>query len=140
MKQTWKITFDHAAIACHDIQQLKKVLHLLGLNDHGSELVESQGVNTHFFQASPSTPMVEILEVTNPKGVVAQYLEKKGPGIHHLSFQVSDLESLERHLRANEIRLVYDQAQPGAHQTKVNFIHPKSSGGILIEISERSLK
>ena len=136
----WRVRLDHAAVATHDPQKLKRVLALLGLDDEGSEPVPSQGVITHFSKPAASEPRIEILESTDPNGVVAKFLEKKGPGIHHLSFMIEEgtLETLEQSLRTNSIRLVYKTPQVGAHHTRVNFIHPESTGGILIEIAEKT--
>lgn len=141
MKKTrpWAVSFDHAAVATRDPAKLKRVLALIGLSDEGSEAVPSQGVVTHFLKPEKSAPAVEILEVTDPQGTVAKYLDKKGPGIHHLSFLVTDLDALCAELRTAGVRLIYDEAKPGAHHTRVNFIHPESTGGILIEVSEKAL-
>lgn len=138
--RTWAVSFDHAAIATNDPEKLKRVLEIIGLADKGAEDVPSQGVKTHFLKPEKSQAQVEILEVTDPQGTVAKYLAKKGPGIHHISFLVTKLDDLCVELRAQGVRLVYDQPRPGAHQTRVNFIHPESSGGILIEVSEASSK
>ena len=137
-KRTWDVYFDHAAVATRDPGKLSRVLSIIGLADAGSEPVPSQGVVTHFLKPLASEAAVEILEVTDPQGVVGKYLEKKGPGIHHLSFRVTDLEALMTELRKQGVRLTYETSKPGAHQTRVNFIHPESTGGILIEISEKS--
>lgn len=134
----WAVFFDHAAVATREPAKLKRVLGIIGLDDAGSENVASQGVLTHFLKPESSQPAVEILEVTDPQGVVAKFLDKKGPGIHHLSFLVTNLKALMAELRAQGVRLVYDDAKPGAHHTRVNFIHPESTGGILIEISEKA--
>ncbi|MBI3543761.1 MAG: VOC family protein [Deltaproteobacteria bacterium] len=138
-KRPWSIVLDHAAVATREPEKLKRVLAILGLDDAGSEAVASQGVVTHFLRPAASEPAVEILEVTDPLGVVGKYLDKKGAGIHHLSFMVSDLDALTAELRAQGVRLTYDTAKPGAHRTRVNFIHPESTGGILIEVSEKAL-
>ncbi|MBI3555612.1 MAG: VOC family protein [Deltaproteobacteria bacterium] len=136
--QTWSVYFDHAAIATRDPAKLSRVLGIIGLTDAGSEPVPSQGVVAHFLKPLESNPAVEILEVTDAQGVVGKYLEKKGPGIHHLAFRVTDIEALMAELRKQGVRLTYDTAKPGAHGTRVNFIHPESTGGILIEISEKA--
>jgi methylmalonyl-CoA epimerase len=69
-------------------------------------------------------------------GPIHQYLQKKGEGIHHLCFRVDDIESKSRELTAQGMVLLYEKAQTGAHDCLVNFIHPKSTGGVLIEISQ----
>ena len=141
MKSTWTVTFDHAAIAIEDPTKLSRVLELIGLKSAGSELVASQGVKTHFLKARTGETCVEVLETVDPEGVIAKYLKKRGPGIHHLSFQVegkSALDAVCELLTQNGVRLVYSKSQLGAHGTRVNFIHPESTGGILIEISEKA--
>lgn len=135
--RTWAVSFDHAAIATNDPAKLKHVLSIIGLSDEGQEDVPSQGVKTHFLKPEKSGAMVEILEVTDPQGTVAKYIQKKGPGIHHLSFLVTNLDAASEALRAQSVRLIYETAKPGAHHTRVNFIHPEATGGILIEISEK---
>lgn len=138
-KKKWTVVLDHAAIATREPDKLKRVLAIIGLEDKGSEAVPSQGVLTHFIKPAAGQPAVELLEVNDAQSPVAKYLDKRGPGIHHLSFRVSDLEALSAELRAQGVRLTYDTAKPGAHHTRVNFIHPDSTGGILIEISEVAL-
>ena len=136
--RTWAVSFDHAAIATRDPAKLKRVLEIIGLLDTGAEDVPSQGVKTHFLKPEQGQQtMVEILEVTDPQGTVAKYLDKKGPGIHHVSFMATKLDALCEELKRQGVRLVYDSPRPGAHQTRVNFIHPESTGGILIEVSEK---
>ena len=138
--RTWAVSFDHAAIATRDPEKLKRVLEIIGLIDTGVEDVPSQGVKTHFLkpeQNQVSTTVVEILEVADPQGTVAKYLDKKGPGIHHISFMATELDALCDELRRQGVRLIYDSPRSGAHHTRVNFIHPESTGGILIEVSEK---
>jgi methylmalonyl-CoA epimerase len=127
---------DHIAIATSDWPQLEKVLAILGLQKTGTEPVPSQGVVTHFHVAAPAQTAVELLEPTDPQGVIAKFLQKRGPGIHHFCVRVGDIEGCSAKLRAQGIRLVYDTAQNGAHSRKVNFVHPSSTGGVLIEISQ----
>jgi len=139
----WAISFDHAAVATREPEKLKNVLLLLGIEDSGNEDVLSQGVKTHFLKVKGDPklgvdPCVEILEVLDPNGVVAKFLDKKGPGIHHLSFRVSAIKVVCDYLKNNKVRLVYDTPRPGAHNTRVNFIHPESTGGILIEITDKA--
>src|SRR4051812_27496388 len=98
-KKPWAVSFDHAAIATRDPEKLKHVLQVIGLLDNGSEPVPSQGVCTHFLKAEKSDTSVEILEVLDPQGTVAKYLDKKGPGIHHISFMVTALDALSSELR-----------------------------------------
>lgn len=132
---------DHVAIACTDPEKLKRVLALIGCSDLGSEPVESQKVVTHFQMPKPHTnnkaTKLELLVPTDPNGTVGKFIAKKGTGIHHISFEVKKLEELMALLSKNSIRVIYEKPQPGAHNMKVNFIHPESTGGVLIEISEK---
>ncbi|MBU6376316.1 MAG: methylmalonyl-CoA epimerase [Bdellovibrionales bacterium] len=136
---------NHIGIAVRDPETLARVLGLLGLSKTHDENVPDQGVRTHFFPAlegqqdSGYFPQIEILEVLDPEGTVARFIEKRGPGVHHLSFEVKrgELDSLCSKLQAAGVQLIYHEPRPGAHGMRVNFIHPKSSGGVLLEITER---
>lgn len=133
---------DHIAVATRDPEKLKKILHLLELKEAGIELVADQGVKTHFLKAATGQPNVEILEPVDVNGVVSKFIDRKGAGIHHLAFDVTGisggLEALSKTLRENGIRLIYEKSRVGAHNKRINFIHPDSSGGVLIEIAEQS--
>ena len=133
----WNIRLDHVAIATKDILQFKKVMKLLGFDEPSSEIVKDQGLKTYFFEPKTLTTKIELLEPVEDGSVIVKYLEKKGSGIHHISFIVDNLEELSEFLKKNSIRLIYENAKIGAHKMRVNFIHPESTGGILIEISEK---
>jgi methylmalonyl-CoA epimerase len=134
----WNPKLDHVAIAVKDIQKLKKVLELIGLQFDGLEKVETEGVCTHFYKFfEVQNTQIEILEPIKETGSVAKFLEKKGGGIHHISIRVDNLEELLEFLKQHQIRLVYENPRLGAHNTKINFIHPESTGGVLIELSSK---
>jgi methylmalonyl-CoA/ethylmalonyl-CoA epimerase len=129
---------DHIGIAVSGLPELKKLFGLLGLAVDHEEAVPEQGVNTHFVPLPVAQANLEFLEVTDPAGTVAQFIQKRGPGIHHLSFRVKtgQLDALCARLRSEGIRLIYAEPKPGAHQMRVNFIHPQSAGGMLVEVME----
>ncbi len=129
---------DHIGIAVSQLPELKKLFALLGLAVDHEEDVPEQGVKTHFVPLPVQQGNLEFLEVTDPTGTVAKFIEKRGPGIHHLSFRVSagELDPLCARLKAEGIRLIYPEPKKGAHQMRVNFIHPQSAGGILLEVME----
>ncbi len=136
-------SLDHIGIAVSKVPELKKLFMLLGLASDHSELVPDQGVRTHFIPLPASIkgdphPSLELLEVTDPKGTVARFLEKRGPGVHHLSFRIAkgQLDALCTKLLSEGYRLTYDVPRQGAHQMRINFIYPASAGGILIELME----
>jgi len=131
---------DHIGIAVTDVPQLEKLFALLGLRKNHSEPVPEQGVVTHFLPLPIEQAHLEFLEPTDPQGTVAQFLAKRGPGIHHLSFRLKkgELDPLSARLKEEGFRLIYPEPRPGAHQMRINFIHPASAGGMLIEIMEPS--
>ena len=139
------ITLNHIGIAVsqapHQLAELQKLFSLLGLKIDHTEPVPEQGVTTHFIPVPAcggETTSLELLEITDPVGTVAKFVDKRGPGVHHLSFLVGkgELDPLALKLRGAGYRLIYDAARDGAHQMRVNFIHPASAGGILIELME----
>ncbi len=138
----FRVKLDHAAIATSNLQKLLHVLRLLGLEDQGAEDVETQGVRAYFWEPKPGLTKVEVLDPIKPESTIQKYIDKRGAGIHHLSFMLEKgrLDDLCEYLKKNGVRLTYEEPQAGAHDTRVNFIHPESAGGILIEISEKSAK
>lgn len=137
------VRLNHIGVAVANLPELKRLFGLLGMSVDHVEDVPDQGVRTHFLPLRFEEPAsggsaVELLEVTDPEGTVARFIQKRGPGIHHLSFTVEKgrLDALCETLRKEGMRLIYDAAKPGAHGMRINFIHPASAGGILIELME----
>jgi len=137
-----KISLNHIGIAVQDPAGLTRTLELLGFSKTHVEDVPEQGVRTHFVPLTPTTTQVELLEVIDPQGTVAKFLEKKGPGVHHLSFEVEQghLDSLQKKLADAGLQWIYPAPRSGAHGMRVNFVHPKSAGGVLIELMEKNVK
>jgi methylmalonyl-CoA/ethylmalonyl-CoA epimerase len=137
------IHLNHIGIAVKEPEALARVMALLGFSKSHVEDVPEQGVRTHFIPlrqgVRPEAAQVEILEVLDPAGTVARFLESRGPGVHHLSFEVSrgELDPLCDELRAAGIQMTYESPRAGAHGMRVNFIHPKSTGGVLLEVMEK---
>ena len=129
---------DHIGIAVSQLPELKRLFALLGLGVDHEEAVPEQGVKTHFLPLPVEQANLEFLEVTDPAGTVAKFIEKRGPGIHHLAFRVKtgELDALCARLKDAGVRLIYPEPKPGAHQMRVNFIHPQSAGGMLVEVLE----
>jgi len=82
----------------------------------------------------PST--LEFLEATDPGGAIGKYLEKKGPGIHHVAFEVDDVDGAVKELLAKGIRMIDKEPRPGAHGARIAFIHPAETGGVLMELCQ----
>lgn len=131
-------SLNHIGIAVANLPQLKKLFSILDLEVQHTEAVAEQGVMTHFLPLPLVQGHLEFLEPIDPQGTVAQFLQKKGPGIHHLSFLVEkgQLDPLCERLKTEGFKLIYEKPKQGAHQMKVNFLHPSSCGGMLIEIME----
>jgi methylmalonyl-CoA/ethylmalonyl-CoA epimerase len=130
------LKIDHLGIAVNSIEEAKKLFHdILGLTFEGTETVQEQKVTTAFFPVGDSE--VELLESTAPDGPIAKYLEKRGEGIQHIAFRVDNLEEALAELKNKGIRLIDERPRKGAGGAKIAFLHPKSTHGVLIELSER---
>ena len=133
------ISLNHIGIAtATGNTQLNKLFSLLGITRGISEAVPEQGVNVHFFNLEGTPPHLELLEVEDPDGQVAKFIQKRGPGIHHLSFQVDQgqLDSLCAKLKSEGFKFTFEAPKRGAQNMRINFIHPASAGGVLIELME----
>ncbi len=131
------IGLDHIAIAVPDLQEaIARFLDDFGLKYEGSEDVAQAGTTTAFFPV-PGTS-IELVHPLDGGGPIATYLEKNGGGLHHICFRTDDVEADMVRLREKGYRLLSDAPKPGAHGTKTVFIHPKSCGGVLIELAEHT--
>lgn len=128
---------DHVAIAVKDLEKSVQTWQALGLSFAPErEVVEEQKVRTAFAPIDVNGH-IELLEPTDESSAIAKYIEKKGPGIHHICFRVKDINAKEEELRSKGFTLLYEKPKVGAGNCLVNFIHPKSTGGVLVEISEK---
>jgi methylmalonyl-CoA/ethylmalonyl-CoA epimerase len=126
---------DHIGIAVKDLAEAMKFYEAMGLKSTGTEVVEEQKVRVAFFPCGDSE--VELLESTSPDGPIAKYIEKNGPGIQHLAFKVDNIEKALAELKEKGFRLIDEKPRYGAGGAKIAFIHPKTSFGVLVELSER---
>jgi methylmalonyl-CoA epimerase len=134
-----KAILDHVGIAVGDLQaSLAFFKDVLGLHVEASEEIASQRVRATFINTGQST--FEMLEATSPDSPIAKYLEKRGPGMHHVALRVDDIDAALAHLRARGIRLIDDKARPGAEGALVAFIHPSASHGVLVELKQPAPK
>jgi methylmalonyl-CoA/ethylmalonyl-CoA epimerase len=130
------LKIDHLGIAINSIEGGKKFwTDVLGLVCEGTETVEPQQVTTAFFPVGESE--VELLESTSPDGPVAKYIEKRGQGIQHVAFRVKDIEAALSELKAKGVRLIDETPRRGAGGARIAFLHPKATGGVLVELCER---
>ena len=126
---------DHIGIAVKSLSESSKLYELLGIKSTGTEEVAGQKVKVAFFPVGDSE--VELLESTAPDGPIARYIEKNGEGIQHIALRVDDLEKALAELKAKGVRLIDEKPRRGAGGAKIAFIHPKATGGILLELTER---
>ena len=113
---------------------------LLNTPCYKTESVESEKVNTAFFRTNQIK--IELLESTDPEGVIARFIEKKGEGLHHIAFDVEDIEAEMLHLKNEGFVLLSEKPMPGADNKMICFLHPKNTNGVLIELcmSVRTLR
>ena len=129
---------DHIGIAVGAGSRLALALEVLGLPVTGSERVDREKVDTDWIPLPVVQGNVELLKPTEPDSVIGKFLSKAGrDGIHHLSFRVEDIEKVSESWVAAGFKLIYPAAKPGAHGCMVNFIHPQTTGGVLLEITEK---
>ncbi len=127
---------DHIGIAVKSIDEsLKFWEETLGIHCHGVEEVAEQKVKTAFLPLGDTE--VELLEGTSEESPVSKFIAAKGEGIHHLAIRVPDLEAALEELKAKGVRLIDEKPRMGAGGAKIAFVHPKASGGVLLELSER---
>ena len=130
------LKIDHLGIAVNSIDEGKNFWsEVLGLAFEGTETVAQQKVTTAFFPVGESE--VELLESTAPDGPIAKYMEKKGAGIQHIAFRVADIEAALAELKEKGVRLIDEKPRMGAGGAKIAFLHPKATGGVLVELCER---
>jgi methylmalonyl-CoA/ethylmalonyl-CoA epimerase len=129
------IRIEHIGIAVKDLAAAEELYHrLLGTPSYKREAVESEGVITSFFQVGPNK--IELLESTRPDGTIAKAIEKRGEGIHHIAYEVSDIRVEMARLKAEGFTLLNDEPKRGADNKLVCFVHPKSAGGVLVELCQ----
>lgn len=127
---------DHVAVAVEDLEKAAKAyVEGLGLVLGGVETVEGQGAKVGFFDVGG--PRIELVEPLGPDTPIGKFLAKKGPGLHHIALKVDDIEAALERMKAAGLRLIDERPRDGAHGTKVAFVHPKSMGGLLLELVQR---
>jgi methylmalonyl-CoA epimerase len=125
---------DHIGIAVESIAAGRAFYEALGLQVSGEEEVAAQGVRVAFLPVGEGR--LELLEPTTETSPIARHLARRGPGMHHICLRVADIRGAMRSLSAAGCELLSAEPQPGAHGCLVCFVHPRSSGGVLIELSQ----
>ena len=126
---------EHIGIAVKNIDESNVLFaNLFGNPHYKTEEVESEGVKTSFFKVGENK--IELLEATNNDSPIAKFIEKKGEGIHHIAFDVSDIEFEIKRLTDLGFRVLNEKPKQGADNKLVAFLHPKSTNGVLIELCQ----
>ena len=127
---------EHIAIAVDDLAKRSPFWkYILQIPHRTTEIVESEGVTTDIYDTNKGK--VELLEATTSDTPVGKFLEKKGQGLHHVCFEVDDINSAITELKENKIRVLSDHPKVGAEGYEVVFIHPSSAGGVLVELAQK---
>lgn len=127
---------DHLGIAVKSLAEAKKFYETLGLEIMPEEVVEGEKVRVAMIPVGESR--IELLEPTSPDSTIAKFLEKRGPGLHHVALQVTNLVERVEELKAAGTRLINDEVKIGAGGHMYVFVHPASTGGVLLELVEEA--
>lgn len=126
---------EHIGIAVKDLEASNLLYaKLLNRPHYKIEAVPSEGVKTSFFKMGDSK--IELLQAISPDSPIAKFIDKRGEGVHHIAFVVDNIESEIERLKAAGFQLIHEVPKPGADGKKIAFLHPKSSGGVLIELCQ----
>jgi len=129
------LKIDHIGIAVNDLEKSLEFYEALGMKADGTEVVEEQKVKVAFLPTGDSE--IELLESTSEDGPIARHIEKKGEGIQHLALRVENIEEAIADLIEKGVRMIDQKPRYGAGGAKIAFVHPKSTNGILLELTER---
>ena len=134
-----KIRLDHIGIAVNNLDEGEKFWKLLGLlSDGNDEENHEQGVNIRFLSTEKGDPArIELLSPTSQDTPIGRFIEKRGQGIQQIAFEVEDLQQTIQELINSGIDMIDDSPKSGAHGTKIAFVHPRSTGGVLVELLEK---
>ncbi len=130
---------EHIGIAVKDIKTSNALFKkLFGDEHYKMERVDSENVETSFFMVG--TTKIELLEASGADSAISKFIEKKGEGIHHIAFEVDNIESEMNRLKGEGFQLLNDEPKKGADNKRICFLHPKSTNGVLIELCEEIKK
>ena len=130
------IRVDHIGIAVNDLDSSSEFWRLIGLEQGNDELNVEQGVNIRFFGSEQGTDAtkIELLSPTSTNTPIGRFLEKKGPGVQQIAFRVDNLQELLDKLKSAGVCLINESPTSGAHESQIAFVHPSSTGGVLVEL------
>ena len=130
---------EHIGIAVKDLRNANQLFErLFNQPNYKLEELESEGVSTSFFKVGETK--IELLEATNENSAISKFIEKRGEGIHHIAFEVEDIDAEMQRLKAEGFQLIQQNPKDGADNKKICFLHPKSTNGVLIELCQEKAK
>jgi len=128
---------DHVGVAVPDLDEAIAFYEsTFGMSLVHQEVNEDQGVREAMLAVGDSGSCIQLLAPLNDESTIARFLDRSGPGIQQLAYRVSDLDAVSASLRERGLRLLYDDPRRGTADSRVNFIHPKDAGGVLVELVE----
>jgi methylmalonyl-CoA/ethylmalonyl-CoA epimerase len=126
---------DHVGVAVPDLDAaIAFYRETYGMTLAHEEVNEEQGVREAMMAVGSSGSHIQLLAPLSPESTIAKFLERSGPGVQQVAYRVTDLDAVSRTLRERGLRLLYDEPRRGTSDSRVNFIHPKDAGGILVEL------
>ena len=129
---------EHIGIAVKSLKSANNLYSkLLNTTPYKTEEVTSENVNTSFFQVGESK--IELLEGTSPESPISKFIEKRGEGVHHIAFEVEDIEKEIARLTKEGFQMIHEKPKDGADNKLIAFLHPKSSNGVLIELCQEKV-
>jgi len=131
-----KMKFDHVGVAVKSVDQMVAIYGRIG--DFQVRQTEVPGQKAKIAMLRAGETSVEFLEPTSEDSTLAKFIREKGEGLHHIAFEVEDIEKSTEELKARGFRFIYDRPADGKFGSRVNFIHPKSTGGVLVELTQNT--
>jgi methylmalonyl-CoA/ethylmalonyl-CoA epimerase len=130
-------TIDHVGIAVPDLREAIAFYELaFGVTSVHEEVNEEQGVHEAMLAVGDGETRIQLLAPLTPESTIAKFIGRSGPGLQQLAFRVTDVDAVSATLRERGLRLLYDEPRRGTAGSRVNFVHPKDAGGVLVELVE----
>ena len=127
---------EHIGIAVKNLDEsIKKYEELFNIKCYAVEVVKDQKVKTAFFKIGQTK--IELLEGTDPESAISKFIEKRGEGVQHIAFAVKNIENVLEELKSKNVQLIDEKPRKGAEGLHIAFLHPKSTGGVLVELCEQ---
>lgn len=137
--EPWVLRIDHVGIAVPDLDEaIDFYARTFGMSVAHEEINEEQGVREAMLAVGDSGSWIQLLAPLSENSPIGRFLDRHGPGIQQMAYTVSDIDAVSRHLRTAGVRLLYDEPKRGTAGSRINFTHPKDTGGVLIELVQHA--